>query len=96
MFKAIWEFFVGKPKVEETKIEVAPYKVEVQETINFGVTDSDYGLKTPAVVAPMPVVVAPKAKPARKPAAKKAAAPKKVAAAKPAAKKVAVKAKPAK
>ena len=50
MFKSIKEFFVGKPKVEETPIEV-PYKVEaVSEPVPVPVTE-------PVVmVEPAPVV----------------------------------------
>ena len=47
MFKSIKEFFAGKPKVEETPVEV-PYKVEatpVPETVSVAV-----------VVEPAPVV----------------------------------------
>jgi hypothetical protein len=50
MFKSIKEFFVGKPKVEETPAEV-PYKVEVvSEPVPAPVTEPV------AVVEPAPVV----------------------------------------
>ena len=49
MFKSIKEFFVGKPKVEETPVEV-PYKVEaVSELVPAPVAE-------PVVVEPTPVV----------------------------------------
>jgi len=49
MFKSIKEFFVGKPKVEETPVEV-PYKVEAApEPVPVPVTE-------PVVVEPAPVV----------------------------------------
>jgi hypothetical protein len=58
MFKSIKEFFVGKPKVEETPAEV-PYKVEaVPEPAPAPVTEPVAVVEpTPApVVEPVPVV----------------------------------------
>jgi transcriptional regulator of nitric oxide reductase len=73
MFKAIKEFFTGKPAVQETVTE-APYKVEVQPQV--------------AAVVETPVTVAVEGAglveaPAKKPRAKKPAAPKAPAVKKP-------------
>jgi hypothetical protein len=68
MFKAIKEFFTGKPAVQETVTE-APYKVEVQpQVVDVTVAVEGAGL----VEAP-----------AKKPRAKKPAAPKAPAVKKP-------------
>ena len=83
MFKAIKEFFFGKPQVPQAAPE-APYKVEIPP---FKPTADAAPVEVAAPVV-APVVEAP-VKPARKPranvAAKKIAAAKKPAARKPAA-----------
>jgi len=69
MFKAIKEFFLGKP-VEATQPEAAPYKVETP----FPVTKVEAVNAQPiAEVAPAPAKA--KKAPAKKPAAPKAKAP---------------------
>ena len=68
MFKAIKEFFTGKPAVQETVTE-APYKVEVQPQV----------VAATVAVEGAGLVEAP----AKKPRAKKPAAPKAPAVKKP-------------
>ena len=84
MFKAIKEFFFGKP-AEQTAAPVAPYKVETPVAVSTVVVDASLDNK-PQVIAvaveSAPAVkksTAPRAKkPAvAKPAAKKPAAPRK-------------------
>ena len=77
MFKAIKEFFVGKPK-EEPVVESAPYKVPepaATTPIPLVVTNSNPADNVPVVETPAPVVAevapAPKAAPAKKAPAKK-------------------------
>ena len=84
MFKAIKEFFVGKPK-EEPVVESAPYKVPepaATTPIPLVVTNSNPADNAPVVEATAPVVEvtapvavevapAPKATPAKKAPAKK-------------------------
>lgn len=81
MFKAIKEFFFGKP-VEQPAAPVAPYKVEVP--VATVVVDASLDSK-PQVAAVAPEAVAPAKKPRANVAAKKIAAAKKPAAKKPAA-----------
>ena len=84
MFKAIKEFFVGKPK-EEPVVESAPYKVPepaATTPIPLVVTNSNPADNVPVVETPAPVVAevapAPKAAPAKKQQyAKKNSAPRK-------------------
>ena len=80
MFKAIKEFFFGKPKEAVTE---APYKLEIPAPVTSPVAVVAQVIEAVAPVAEAPV------KPARKPranvAAKKIAAAKKPAARKPAA-----------
>lgn len=89
MFKAIKEFFLGKPA--QAPAAEAPYKVEVSEPVAFTPPPkaADVVVEAAPVVA-APVVTAPVAKvskpAAKKPVAKRAPA-KKPAAKKPAAKK---------
>jgi|Laugrespbdmm15sd_2_1035082.scaffolds.fasta_scaffold08779_3 hypothetical protein len=83
MFKAIKEFFTGKPAVVETPVE-APYKVEVEakvEAVNAQPVET-----APVETAPVEVVAtteAPKKAPAKKqqfdkkPAVKKPRGPRK-------------------
>jgi hypothetical protein len=77
MFKAIKEFFVGKPK-EEPVVESAPYKVPepaATTPIPLVVTNSNPADNAPVVEVTAPVAVevapAPKAAPAKKAPAKK-------------------------
>jgi hypothetical protein len=69
MFKAIKEFFTGKPTPVETPAPVAEYKVEAPLV--------QLGPEPTPVVEVAPVVEAPKAPAKKKPAAKKAPAAKK-------------------
>jgi hypothetical protein len=65
MFKAIKEFFVGKPVVATPVVEEVPYKVEAP--VNPQITD--------AVTQSTPVATTPKKKPAPKVQAAKPARP---------------------
>jgi hypothetical protein len=81
MFKAIKEFFVGKPK-EEPVVESAPYKVPepaATTPIPLVVTNSNPADNVPVVETPVPVVETPAKKaPAKKQQyAKKNSAPRK-------------------
>ena len=88
MFKAIKEFFTGKPAVVETPVE-APYKVEVEtkvEAVNAQPVETAPVETAPVETAPVEVVVtteAPKQAPAKKqqfdkkPAVKKPRGPRK-------------------
>ena len=83
MFKAIKEFFTGKPAPVETPAPVAEYKVEAPATVVEGAGQ----VEVPAQSADSmccgiegcthDTAPAKKAKPAKKPAVKKAPAPKK-------------------
>ena len=55
MFKSIKEFFVGKPKVEETAVEV-PYKVEAVSEPTVVVTEPAVVVSIETFAAAQPVV----------------------------------------
>ena len=55
MFKSIKEFFVGKPKVEETAVEV-PYKVEAVSESTVVVTEPAVVVSIETFAAAQPVV----------------------------------------
>ena len=55
MFKSIKEFFVGKPKVEETPVEV-PYKVEAVSEPTVVVTEPAVVVSIETFAAAQPVV----------------------------------------
>lgn len=87
MFKAIKEFFVGKP-VEAPKVEEAPYKVETPKVEEVTATPveaptSHWPFPTASAIAPetiktqTPVTKAPAKATAKKAPAKKKAATKK-------------------
>jgi hypothetical protein len=76
MFKAIKEFFTGKPAVVETSVPVAEYKVEAPVVIAVG--EPPATVVTVEGVGAVSIPAAPAKKPAaKKPAAKKAPAVKK-------------------
>jgi hypothetical protein len=97
MFKAIKEFFFGKP-AEQTATPVAPYKVETPVTVSTVVVDASLDNKPQVIaVAVESVAATPSVKKSAPPRAKKPAVAKpaaKPAVAKPAAKKPAAPRKP--
>ena len=76
MFKAIKEFFFGKP-VEPVVETAAPYKVETPVAVSTVVVDASLDNKPQVTAAVAPAVKKSAAPRAKKPAAAKPAAPRK-------------------